>query len=247
MKSDTSSMDKIFGLLEFLATEGKPASLQQITDAVKLSKPTAYRLLQSLQQLGYVARSTGSRDYLIGPRAARLAATDPYVELKSVARPLLRHLHEALNETVNLGVLSGNQVTYLDFLETSQALRFIVTPGQNDPFYCTALGRAIAARLDDTRLERLLAKTKLLPLTPATIKTVAELKRRILKTRDTGIAEEVGESVAGVCCFATSLAEFGFPEAAISIAVPAQRLTPRRKNQLIESLKTIKEHSYASS
>lgn len=240
-------MNKAFGLLEFLAAEGRPVSLQAITDAVKLSKPTAYRLLQSLQQLGYVARPSGSRDYLIGPRTARLAAADPYAELKSAARPILRRLHETLNETVNLGVLSGNQVVYLDFLETTQALRFIVTPGQSDPFYCTALGRAIAARLEESQLERLLAKTRLQSLTPQTVKTVPELRRCIQKVRETGIAEEKEESVSGVHCLAVSLAEIGFVDAAISVAIPTQRLTPARKAQLVDSLKTIKSSEYARS
>lgn len=234
-------MDKIFGLLEFLAAEGRPTSLQAITDSVKLSKPTAYRLLQSLQQLGYVARPAGSRDYLIGSRAAKLAASDPYAELKSAARPILRRLHESLNETVNLAVLSGNQVAYLDFLETTQSLRFIVKPGQSDPFYCTALGRAIAAQLDETRLERLLAKARLQSLTPQTVKTLPELRRRIQKVRATGIAEEMEESVSGVCCLAVSLTGMGFPEAAISIAIPLQRLDGKRKKQLIESLKRISD------
>lgn len=240
IKSETSSMDKIFGLLEFLAGELQPASLQTITEAVKLSKPTAYRLLQSLQQLGYVTRPPNSRDYQIGPRAARLAAADSYAELKSIARPILRRLHEALNETVNLGVLSGGQVVYLDILETTQSLRFIVTPGQSDPFYCTALGRAIAAQWDEEQLERMLAKIHLQAFTPQTVKSLPELRRRIAKARETGIAEETGESVAGVCCMASSLASLGFPQAAISIAVPVQRLTPHRKALLAEYLHPLK-------
>lgn len=239
-KSETSSIEKIFGLLEFLAGELKPASLQTISEEVKLSKPTAYRLLQSLQQLGYVARPANSRDYLIGPRTARLAAADSYSELKSLARPILRRLHEALNETVNLGVLSGGQVVYLDILETTQALRFIVTPGQSDPFYCTALGRAIASQWDEDYLERMLGKIRLQPLTPQTVKSLPELRRRIAKARETGIAEENGESVAGVCCMASSLAGLGFPQAAISIAVPVQRLTPRRKAHIASLLHPIK-------
>jgi len=233
-------MEKTFGLLEYLAAEGKPASLQAITDAVGLSKPTAYRLLQSLQQLGYVARPAGRRDYLIGSRTARLAAADPYAELKSAARPWLRALHETLNETVNLGVLSGHQVSYLDFLETTQPLRFIVTPGKSDPFYSTALGRVIAAQLDEAELDRLLEKTRLQMLTPKTVRNLAELKRKIRKARETGIAEEMEESVSGVCCLAISLAELGFPEAALSVAVPAQRFNSRRKNQIIESFSNIK-------
>jgi DNA-binding IclR family transcriptional regulator len=245
IKSETSSITKVFGLLEFLAAEPRPASLQTISEAVKLSKPTAYRLLQSLHQLGYVTRPSNSRDYLIGPRTARLASADPYAELKSAVRPILRRLHEALNETVNLGVLPNGQVIYLDYLETSQPLRYIVTPGQSDPFYCTALGRAIAAQLDERQLERLLAKTRLHAHTPQTVKSLPELRRRIAKARETGIAEEIEESVSGVCCLATSLGPLGFPEAAISIAIPSRRLTARRKTALINSLKSINNAQYA--
>src|SRR5689334_22998815 len=103
---NTSSVDKAFVLLEFLAASGRPASLQEVTEAVKLPKPTAYRLLRSLQELGYVSRPADTRNYLIGPRAARLAAVDPYSDLKAQAQPYLRRLHEEFNETVNLGALS---------------------------------------------------------------------------------------------------------------------------------------------
>jgi len=231
-----SSVDKAFGLLEFLAASRKPAPLQDIAEAVKLSKPTAYRLLRTLQEMGYVTRPADSRDYLVGPRTALLAAADPYAELKSVARPLLRRLHEEFNETVNLGVLSGTQVFYLDFLETTRALRFILTPGQSDPYYCTALGCAAAAQLVEKLFSRLLAETRFRPLTSRTIRSPEELRRRILKTRKTGIAEEMEESVEGVCCLAVSLGKLGYPTAAISMAVPLQRLEPKRKTELSQAL-----------
>ena len=238
---NTSSVDKAFVLLEFLAASGKPASLQEVTEAVKLPKPTAYRLLRALQKLGYVSRPADSRNYLVGPRTARLAASDPHAEVKSAARPLLRKLHEKFNETINLGKLSGGQVLYLDFLETTQALRYIVTPGQSDPYYSTALGRAVAAQLTDAQLERLLTETRFLAITPNTIKNRQELHRQLLKARQVGYAEELEESVPGVCCLAVSLAGLGFPDAAISMAVPAQRLTARRKNSIIRELKALTE------
>lgn len=241
MKSaiNTSSVDKAFVLLEFLAASGRPASLQEVTEAVKLPKPTAYRLLRVLQELGYVSRPADSRNYLVGPRTALLAARDPYAELKGHARPLLRRLHEEFNETINLGTLSGSQVLYLDFLETTQSLRFILTPGQGDPYFSTALGRAVAAQLPEKQLERLLAETRFQALTPHTVKNRAELQRRIEKARQTGYAEEIEESVEGVSCIAVSLAALGFPDAAISMAVPIQRLTAKRKAGIIQSLKAI--------
>ncbi len=236
---NTSSVDKAFGLLEFLAASGKPASLQEVTEAVKLPKPTAYRLLRALQEMGYVSRPADSRHYLVGPRTARLAATDPYSDLKACARPILRRLHEEFNETVNLGALSGDQVLYLDFIETTQALRFIVTPGQSDPWYCTALGRAVAAQLNERHLERLLGDTRMQIFTPSTVKTRADLQRVVLKVRQTGHAEEIEESTSGVCCLAVTMARLGFPEAAISVALPAQRLTVKRKTALLQALKSL--------
>lgn len=240
MKSviNTSSVDKTFVLLEFLAASGRPASLQEVTEAVKLPKPTAYRLLRALQELGYVSRPAGSRNYLIGPRTARLAASDPHGDLKAQARRLLRRLHEEFDETINLGVLSGAQVLYLDFVETTQPLRFIVTPGQNDPWYCTALGRAVATHLNERTLKKLIAGTRLQALTPHSVKSKAELLRKIEKAREDGYAEEVEESVQGVCCLAVNLSPLGFPDAAISMAVPTQRLTPRRKSAILLAFKS---------
>ena len=241
MKSvaNTSSVEKSFVLLEYLAASGKPVSLQEVTDAVKLSKPTAYRLLQSLHALGYVTRPAGSRSYLVGPRAARLASCDPQSGVKALARPLLQRLHRELNETVNLGTLSGTQVLYLDYLETTQALRFIVTPGQSDPWFCTALGRAVAAQLSDTALDRLLAETRFQVLTPRAAANREELRRRIRKVREAGYAEEREESVQGVCCLAVSLAPLGFAAAAISVALPVQRLTPKRKASILKMFRAI--------
>jgi IclR family acetate operon transcriptional repressor/IclR family KDG regulon transcriptional repressor len=128
---------------------------------------------------------------------------------------------------------------YLDYLETTQALRYIVTPGQSDPWYCTALGRAAAAQLSDKALSRLISETRLRPITPATIRTRANLHREVERVRAEGYAHEVEESVEGVCCLAVGLAPMGFPEAAISVALPIKRLTSRRKAAILKTFSTL--------
>jgi DNA-binding IclR family transcriptional regulator len=233
----TNSVEKSLGLLEYLAERAEPVALREITASCSLSKPTACRLLQVLQTLGYVSRPAGTRDYMIGPRAERLAAVDPQARLKAAARPLMVALHDAFNETVNLGVLSRDSVSYLDFIETTQPLRFITTPGQQSPFACTALGRAIASALGDAEIDALVSTAKLPVLTPSTVRTRAELRRRILEARTNGYAEECGESVEGVDCLAVSLSPLGYPHAAVSIAVPAQRLDAKRRKKIIVALK----------
>ncbi len=76
-------------------------------------------------------------------------------------------------------------------------------------------------------------------MTPQTIKTRPELLRRIEKVRTTGYAEELEESVEGVLLLAVGLASMGFPGAAISVAVPKQRLGARRRTEIIRLLSQV--------
>lgn len=231
-----STVEKAFLLLEHLAAAGKPAALNDISTVVGLPKPTTYRLLRSLQNLGYVTRPAGSRDYLIGPRAARLGTSDPAASLKNAVRPLLRRLHVKLNETINLGLLSGTQIHYIDYIETTRPLRYIPTSGEIDPYFCTALGRAIASQLPDDALNQLLNQTVLVRTTMRVPTTREQLRDVILRARELGYAEECEESVEGISCLAVSLAFLGFPDAAISVAVPVQRLTPVHRQEIIDAL-----------
>jgi IclR family acetate operon transcriptional repressor len=234
-----TSIDKALHILEFLAVAEEPAALQDIVESVQLPKSSVHRLLNCLQDLGYVSRPSEGRKYMIGPRAARLSARNPQAEIKAVARPLLRQLHDEFNETVNLGFLSGQQVLYLDFIETTHPLRYVVTPGDSNPWNCTAMGIAIAAGLDDAKLERLLTGVRFVAMTPHTIVSSKAMRTRLAQTRKTGIAEESQESAIGVCCLAINLASLGFPSAAISVAVPRERLTPETKRSLVKSLSSL--------
>jgi DNA-binding IclR family transcriptional regulator len=233
----TNSVEKSLGLLEHLAEQAGPVALRDITASCAMSKPTACRLLQVLQVLGYVSRPAGTREYMLGPRAERLAAVNPQARLKAAARPLLIALHEAFNETVNLGVLSRDSVSYLDFIETTQPLRFITIPGQQSPFACTALGRAIASAMGDAEIDALVRTANIPVLTPSTVRTRADLRRRILEARANGYAEECSESVEGVECLAVSLSPLGYPDAAVSIALPAQRIDVKRRKKIVAMLK----------
>jgi len=228
-----SSVEKAFAVLEAVASRPGPVSLAEVTQAVRLSKPTVCRLLHQLEGLGYVARAGGSRDYRIGPGVGRIGGGhDPYREIKAAARPLLRRLHGALNETVNLAVLEGTQVLYLDYIETTQPLRYILRPGESDPYHRTALGRAIAARLDPQAWAALLALT---PFAPGD-RTPEAFAQEIERCRREGIATESGEAAEGVTCLALSLAPLGYPQAALSVAIPLQRLTPALRERASAAL-----------
>jgi DNA-binding IclR family transcriptional regulator len=93
--------------------------------------------------------------------------------------------------------------------------------------------------MEESEIDALVSLAKMPALTPATVRSRDELRRRILEARQKGYAEESGESVEGVECLAVSLARAGFRNAAISMAVPSQRLDPKKRKAIIAALKDL--------
>lgn len=135
-------------------------------------------------------------------------------------------------------MLSGQRVKYLDYIETTRPLRMIVAPGSDDPWYRTALGRAIAAHLPLEEQTLLLANSEfsLAGNGPRSNFTSRSMGAKLSTFRAQGYAEELEEAVEGAGCLAVSLEPLGFSFAAISVAVPLQRLAVTRKKLILKLL-----------
>jgi DNA-binding IclR family transcriptional regulator len=230
-------LDKTFSLLEVLARTGRPLPLAELAAESRLPKPTAYRILRSLRDLGYVIQREAGGAYELSARLGSLREHDRDAGLRDKALPLMHELHAAFDETVNLGLLEGIYVRYAEVLETKQALRWIVQPGARDLFHTTALGRAVAAQLPEDQRERLVHKALLaLPRARRTAEH-ARLIRELAATRRRGYAIEEGETVTGVACVAVSLAGLGAPLAAVSVAVPTHRFAAAQRLALINAVR----------
>jgi DNA-binding IclR family transcriptional regulator len=231
-------VEKIFLLLETLARAEEPMPLKRLTELTRLPKPTTYRLLKTLQQLGYVVRHGATSDYLIGHRIEELASGPIQRRLKEVARPLMTRLYKAINETVNLGVREGFLIRYVEYLETSRPLRLVVRPGQSDPLFSTALGRAILANQTDSEVTHLIETARLVIAGRSNSSAAKKptrsgaLKSILAATRKRGWAEENEETVEGVCCIAISLKPLGYAEAAVSVSIPKVRYTSSCRRQI---------------
>jgi DNA-binding IclR family transcriptional regulator len=217
-------VEKIFLLLETLAQADQALPLKQLAELTELPKPTAHRLLQTLQKLGYVVRDGEGSNYLLGHRIQELARGPISLRIQDAARPLMQKLHKTVNETVNLGVREGLLIRYVDYIETDRPLRLIARPGQTDSLFSTALGRAILSALPDPEIGRVLAA---LPREVRAAQCIrpAQIQAAVVAARKRGWAEEQGETVQGVSCLAVSLADLGYPHAAVSVSVPTVRCT----------------------
>jgi IclR family acetate operon transcriptional repressor len=173
------AVEKALEVLATLAGPGGPHRLADLAQACDLPKPTAHRMLQTFAEAGY-AVGAGSGRYTAGPRllglsAAALSTTRPL-------RPVLADLQRRSGHTVHYAVRHADHAVYVEKLEPDQAYRLNTRPGGEVPLYCTAVGRAILARLPEADV----AATLSAPLAARTAKTVTDPAaiRRALTTVD---------------------------------------------------------------
>jgi DNA-binding IclR family transcriptional regulator len=208
------------------ALEDEPAGLGlgALATEVGLPRSTVHRLVMALAAEGLVSAG-GSAPIRLGPGLARLGAA-AQGSLRDVLRPVLAGLRDELDETVDLAVLDGERVRFLDQLPAEHRLRAVSAVGLAFPLHCTANGKALLAALPpDAALALLPARLE--RCTPATITSRRALLAALEAIRAAGVATDVEEHTAGVCAVGAAVGAPGRPLAAISVPVPAQRYRGR--------------------
>jgi DNA-binding IclR family transcriptional regulator len=227
---------KLFTVLEALADEGGPTSLARLSGQTRISKPTLYRLLQTMCELGYATQDSIRGRYVRTAKLWMLGRNGESEALQHRARPIMEALHKRFNETINLGVLNGLNVRYMIAIESTQALRHMTQPNDDDLYYSTAVGRAIAAFLSEEDQSAMLSQTKLKAFTKHTVRTIKDLRKSLDEIRARGWAMDDEETEAGVACFAVPILQQDEAVAGISLSMPKVRLTPKLQKEIVSAL-----------
>jgi len=150
------------------------------------------------------------------------------LDLRKVTSPYLEEASREIGETVNLAILDGTEILYVERIKTQQILNINLQAGSRLPVYCTSLGKAILAFLPENRSEEILEKTELLPLTPCTIARKEDLRKELKKVRARGFATNNEELSLGLRSVAAPVRNFtGEVIGAVNIAVPSIRVSVR--------------------
>ncbi|MCP5113670.1 MAG: IclR family transcriptional regulator [bacterium] len=164
-------------------------------------------------------------------------ARNARVHLCEAARPSLWELWRATQETVNLAVLEGFEVVYVDCLESPHDLRLVTNVGMRAVFYRTALGKAIAAFLPAERRRLLLESTRFQAFTPTTVASSAEMAPQLEEVRRLGYAVDSEESVLGLRCVSAPVVDASQEAvAAISVSGPTSRFTAEQVSDFAASV-----------
>ena len=154
INGDTPTM-RLFSLLEVIASRDQLYSLQGLVEETGLPKPTLHRMLQQLEAGGLLQREGDGRHYSTGVRLRRLAENLLLNNsFHGAQHAVLRRLVEEVGESCNLTALAGDEVVYLDRVETAAPLRFYLHPGSRVPAHCSASGKMFLAQMTPAQRRR---------------------------------------------------------------------------------------------
>jgi len=222
------AVDRALSILETLADNAHPMTLSDLSVKVGLNISTVHRLLATLAEHDFVQQEPETNNYKLGLKVFKIGNAALYdLDLRALARPYLRELVRLCNETVNLVVLDGREVVYIDQVESTNIVKMIAQIGGRGPVHTTAAGKVLLAGLPPRELERLLRDLPLPRLTEKTITTKQELLAELDSIRQAGYSLDLGGTEDHVNCAAAPVFNHeGRVIAAVSISGPSTRVTP---------------------
>lgn len=221
------SIARGLAVLSAFSERDRALSLAEISSKVGLNKATTYRVLVTLEVLGYVYLDRHTKKYRPTLRILELgfAATDSIALLRGVALPHMKAMSQKHNESVSLATLIGDEILYLERIETTQLLNVTLTVGSRLPAYCTSMGKLLLAYQPKDRLEELLQSIDFLPRGPNTLLSREALRRQLETIRQKGYSINDQELAVGVRSVAAPIrSRSGEVIAALNMAVPSARV-----------------------
>jgi IclR family transcriptional regulator, pca regulon regulatory protein len=179
-------------------------SLTAVAGAAGLPRPTARRVLLTLEQLGYVRAA--DRGFELTPRVLELGMS--YVlsrNLWDLARPHMERLVTQTHESSSIAQLDGSDIVYVARVAVPKIVALAVTIGTRFPAMQTSLGKVLLAAMPLAQAEQVLAEPSRSGITPRFLPTAEQRAATLLQIRARGWALTDEELAAGIRSVAAPL------------------------------------------
>jgi IclR family transcriptional regulator, pca regulon regulatory protein len=215
-------------------------TLSEVAAAAGLARPTARRILLTLEQLGYVRSVAGA--FTLTPRVLELGMA--YVRslgLWDVARPHMERLVARTGESSSIGQLDGSDIVYVARVAVPKIIALRVEIGTRFPAPPTSLGKVLLAGLPPDELAAALAEPSRSGVTPRWRPGRAELEAVLRDVRAQGWALTDEQLAPGIRSVAAPLRDgAGRVIAAMNVTVhapetPVEKLTGEHLPLLLQA------------
>ena len=218
-------------VLECVARSKEPRGASDVAAELGMTKSNAYRTLQTLLEMRYVARLADKPAYEPTAKLFELGTlVGNRFEVKSLALPILQEIVRRTGENAAVAVLDGTDIVYIERVDSPNPVRSVVRTGERLPSYCSAAGKVLLAHAPEYVVDSL--DGTFISFTPNTTTNLRDLRTDLARIRDKGVCTVRGEwhlQVAGIAVPIQNPA--GKVIAALSVSGPADRIkTPQMRS-----------------
>ncbi len=212
-------------------------NLSDLARAVKLPRSTVFRIVKSLEEEKFINSRGENGNIQLGLGLVSLGAAVNR-NLREELRPYLESLSQEVGgETIDLAILDGDQLLFVDQVTPPNRLRAVSGIGINFPLHCTANGKAILSILTVDDIKRILPEQ--LPIyTSNTIPTRSQLLTELQEIKSLGVAIDREEHTIGICAVGTVVTLPNRRPAAISMPIPTIRFVGNEEKFVFALLMT---------
>lgn len=229
MSESVRAVERALDVLTCFNKDTPELSMTQIAEQVGIHKSTVHRLLATLENKRFVQRDPSTGVYRLGIRLLQMAyLTLEQSDLRQIAQPFMRKLCDQYGENIDLTVLDGADVVFINIVEGQRRVKLAAAVGQRLPAFATASGKAILGFLPGKTIRRILDKG-MPQLTPYTLRTKEAVFENLNSVKELGFSiseQELEEQISAVA--APIFDQDGYPIGSIAVAGPTYRLTRER-------------------
>ncbi|MCH3923009.1 IclR family transcriptional regulator [Limosilactobacillus sp.] len=236
-------------ILDYLASTTEAPTLSELDEHLNISKPTIYKIIQTLEYCGYVRTIVNGdqKTYRLGTVFLHYAQTvNDSIDIVEIATPFLKTLRDQTAETVNLGIEQDDKIVLLSKMESTHSIKLVSVIGGTMNMYSSAMGKALLATYSPQHLANYFQRVHFERLTPNTIVDQTALQRDLAAVRERGYAIDNVENQPGVYCLGFAIVAHHRTYGAFSISTPEFRLTTDKRTAFVRlgkrTQKLIQQH-----
>ena len=233
------ALQRGLAILELFTPQRREWTMSEIAAALGVSLSSAYRLVFTLEHLGYLERADADKRYRLAARAMQLGFH--YVsglEIVEVAVPFIDSLRDATRMSAHMAVRDGSDIVYVYRAHSRMTLASHIAIGYRLPAHATAMGRVLLGGMADTDIAKLYEGRTLDPVGPGTPTELSDLLEIVAIARLSGWTLNIGTFVPGMIAIAAPVRDLkGEIVAAINLSGPAGAAEqPEDRARLVEHL-----------
>ncbi len=198
----SQSLERGLAILACFTPERPVLGIADIADELGMSRSTTHRYVITLVALGYLEQGA-SRKYRLGLRVTDLGMSAlNSTGLREHSQPYLEELRQRTSYTVNMAVLDGSEILYVDrarsYRRGQSQIDLGLRLGSRLPAYCTSMGKLLLAYLPEEEQKDLIGDMKLTRRAPNSITSKKALRTELEHVREEGFAVNDEELAQGL-------------------------------------------------